>query len=261
MCVCACGVCAGNHSRRFKFVMNESTMKWGMGFLRELDKSAKYCEKFNLVQASSPLLSFLHCLLFLFLSHTLSQTSPSTCSLWSFLSPSFFVCFWSLDSAKTCLSYTRTVSPACSLTCCVSLTRVFSVSQVGHGSNTCLVSLRQDFNKLNVDTLTYQFRRASHRIIITDYDGTLTSETDSKVASSCLSSHVCLVISACACVWCMWVCVGARTFVFVNISLFDPVSFFVCSPVAGVAFLLPQVTARVFRCVRRARRCCSTCAC
>lgn len=60
--------------------------------------------------------------------------------------------------------------------------------QVGDGSNSCLVGLRQDFRHVDLQQLTYQFRTAKHRIIITDYDGTLTSETDSK--ASIISSTI-----------------------------------------------------------------------
>lgn len=50
--------------------------------------------------------------------------------------------------------------------------------QVGWGSNVSLIGLRKNFHHLNPDDINVHFRRAHRRILIFDYDGTLTSETD-----------------------------------------------------------------------------------
>jgi trehalose 6-phosphate synthase/phosphatase len=50
--------------------------------------------------------------------------------------------------------------------------------QVGWGSNVCLIGLRKNFVHLDAGDINFHFRRASKRLMIFDYDGTLTSETD-----------------------------------------------------------------------------------
>lgn len=50
--------------------------------------------------------------------------------------------------------------------------------QVGWGSNVCLIGLRKNFQHLEADDINFNFRRANRRVLIFDYDGTLTSETD-----------------------------------------------------------------------------------
>lgn len=50
--------------------------------------------------------------------------------------------------------------------------------QVGWGSNVSLIGLRKNFHHLSPEDINIQFRQAHGRILIFDYDGTLTSETD-----------------------------------------------------------------------------------
>jgi trehalose 6-phosphate synthase/phosphatase len=50
--------------------------------------------------------------------------------------------------------------------------------QVGWGSNVCLIGLRKNFAHLDSGDINFHFRRASRRLLIFDYDGTLTSESD-----------------------------------------------------------------------------------
>ena len=50
--------------------------------------------------------------------------------------------------------------------------------QVGWGSNVSLIGLRKNFHHLNLEDVNMNFRHSHRRVLILDYDGTLTSETD-----------------------------------------------------------------------------------